>query len=160
MYSIKYIYCKIRNTGGKQMKKVLLFALIIFLLLPISYSFGIEEKDKNLSESLDLSVDEALSILKNFDPNIKVIGVQKSPVGGLWEVDIESGGRKNLVYVDSSKKYLISGGIISVEGKKNLTQERLTELNKVDISKIPLDDAIVMGDKDAKYRVIVFADPD
>jgi thiol:disulfide interchange protein DsbC len=141
------------------MKKVLLFALIIFLLLPILYSFGLEEKDKNLSESLDLSVDEALSILKNFDPNIKVLGVQKSPVENLWEVDIESGGRKNLVYVDASKKYLISGGIISVEGKKNLTQERLTELNKVDVSKIPLDNAIVMGDKEAKNRIIVFTDP-
>jgi thiol:disulfide interchange protein DsbC len=142
------------------MKKVLLFMVIIFLLLPISYSCGFEEKNKNLSESLDLSVDEALSLLKNFDPNIKVIGVRKSPVEGLWEVDIEAGGKKNLVYVDSSKKYLISGGIILVEGKKNLTQERLTELNKVDVSKIPLDDAIVMGDKEAKYRVIVFDDPE
>jgi thiol:disulfide interchange protein DsbC len=141
------------------MKKVVLFVLIVFLLLPLAYSFGLEEKDKNPSESLDLSVDEALSILKNFDPNIKVTGVQKSPVGGLWEVDIESGGKKNLVYVDSSKKYLISGGIISVEGKKNLTQERLTELKKVDVSKIPLDNAIVMGDKEAKNRIIVFTDP-
>ena len=100
------------------MKKVLLFMVIIFLLLPISYSCGFEEKNKNLSESLDLSVDEALSLLKNFDPNIKVIGVQKSPVEGLWEVDIEAAGKKNLVYIDSSKKYLISGGIILVEGKK------------------------------------------
>lgn len=141
------------------MKKVVLFVLIVFLLLPLAYSFGLEEKDKNPSESLDLSVDEALSILKNFDPNIKVIGVQKSPVENLWEVDIESRGRKNLVYIDFSKKYLISGGIISVEGKKNLTQERLTELNKVDVSKIPLDNAIVMGDKEAKNRIIVFTDP-
>ena len=82
------------------------------------------------------------------------------PVKGLWEVDIDAAGKKGPLYVDFSKKYLISGAVVSIKDKKNLTQERLTELNKVDVSKIPLDDALVMGDKDAKHRVIVFDDPD
>lgn len=138
------------------MKKVLLYAVIIFLLLPLPYSNSFEEKDK----PLDLSVDEALSLLKNFDPSVKVIEVRKSPVEGLWEVDILAGGKKSLVYVDSSKKNLVSGQIISIQDKKNLTQDRLTEINKVNVSKIPLDDAIVMGDKKAKYPVIVFDDPE
>jgi thiol:disulfide interchange protein DsbC len=50
--------------------------------------------------------------------------------------------------------------LISIVDKKNLTQERLTELNKVDVSQIPLDDALVMGDQNARIRVIVFSDPD
>jgi thiol:disulfide interchange protein DsbC len=142
------------------MKKGLFFAVLIFLLLPVACSFGIEEKNKNISESPTLSSDEALSLLSNFDPNIKVIGVTKSPIENLWEVDIQTGGRKTLVYIDSSKKYMIMGAINSIQDKKNLTQERITELNKVDVSKIPLGDAIVMGDEKAKYHVIVFTDPD
>jgi thiol:disulfide interchange protein DsbC len=142
------------------MKKVLLFMVIIFLLLSTLYSYGLEEKNKNQPASLDLSIDEALSLLKNLDPNIKVMGVNTSPVEGLWEVDIEAGGRKGLVYIDFSKKHLISGSIISIQDKKNLTQERISEINKVDVSKIPLDDALVMGDREAKYRIIVFDDPE
>ncbi|MGB9716344.1 MAG: DsbC family protein [Thermodesulfovibrionales bacterium] len=142
------------------MKRVFLLVILLFLLIPVSYSCGIEDKDTKLSESSDLSSDEALTLLENLDPNIKVIGVRKSPVESLWEVDIETGGRKSLVYIDSSKKYMILGAINSIQEKKNLTQERITELNKVDISKIPLDDAIVMGDEKAKYHVIVFTDPD
>jgi thiol:disulfide interchange protein DsbC len=34
------------------------------------------------------------------------------------------------------------------------------ELNKVDVSKIPLEDAIVVGKPDAKHKVIVFDDPE
>lgn len=137
------------------MKKVLLSVLIISIFLSLSYSHGYSEK-----ESLALSVDEALTLLKNLDPNIKVIAVKPGPVEGLWEVDIEAGNRKGLVYIDSTKKYLISGTIIAIQEKKNLTQERLDEINKIDISQIPLDDALVMGDKEAKYRVIVFDDPE
>jgi len=137
------------------MKKVLFSIFIISLLLSLSYSQGYSEK-----ESLSLSVDEAFTLLKDLDPNIKVIAVKTSPVEGLWEVDIEVGGKKGLVYLDATKKYLISGAIIAIQEKKNLTQERLDEINKVDVSQIPLDDAVVIGDKEAKYRVIVFDDPE
>jgi thiol:disulfide interchange protein DsbC len=137
------------------MKKILLPVLIISLFLSLLYSQGHCEK-----ESLSLSVEEALTLLKDLDPNVKVLAVRTSPIEGLWEVDVEAGNKKGLVYIDSTKKYLISGAIIAISEKKNLTQERLDEINKVDVSQIPLDDAIVMGDKDAKYRVIVFDDPE
>jgi thiol:disulfide interchange protein DsbC len=137
------------------MKKVLLSMLIIILLLSLSYSQGYCEK-----ESLSLSVDEAFTLLKDLDPNIKVIAVKPSSIEGLWEVDIETGGKKIPVYIDLSKKYLISGSIIDIKGKKDLTQERLSEINKVDVSQIPLDDAVVIGDRQARYRVIVFDDPE
>ncbi len=137
------------------MKKVLFLMLFTFLLLSLSFSQGYSEK-----ESLTLSVDEALTLLKGFDPNIKVLAVKPSPVEGLWEVDIEAGGKKGLVYVDATKKYLLSGSIIDINEKKDLTQERISEINKVDVSQIPLDDAIVIGNKEASYRVVVFDDPE
>jgi len=114
-----------------------------------------------------LTNDEAATILKETIPNVKVLNVSKAPVKGLWEVMVQSGRNKGLAYVDASKKFVIYGMIIDVATKKNLSKERFEELNKqfggsdkVDVSKIPTDDALVFGPADAKFRVIVFTDPD
>src|SRR4030065_2683722 len=102
---------------GEYMKKILLVMLVIPLLLLLSSTFSYCEK-----ESSPLSVDEALTLLKNLDPNITVIAVKPSPVGGLWEVDIEVGGKKGLVLRDGLKTHLISGAIISLPDEHNLTR--------------------------------------
>jgi len=138
----------------------MLFVLAIVLALPLSYSYGFSEKGQDCSKCHTLKSDEASTLLKDIIPNLKILDVRTSPVKGMWEVDIEAGGRKGLVYVDFSKRHIISGAIIAIKEKKNLTQERLTEINRVDVSQIPLSDALVMGNKDAKHKVIVFDDPD
>jgi thiol:disulfide interchange protein DsbC len=99
-------------------------------------------------------------LLKTFDPDVKVLNVKAGPVKYLWEIDIETKGRKIPVYIDLPKKNIFSGSLISIQGKKNLTLDSLSELNKVDVSKIPLKDALVLGDKNAKNRLIVFDDPE
>jgi thiol:disulfide interchange protein DsbC len=93
-------------------------------------------------------------------PDIKVLEVRFSPSKALWEVFSETNGRKMLLYVDVSKKYLFSGSLYSLKDRKNLTQESFNALNKVDVSQIPLKDSLIMGDEKAKIRVIVFTDPD
>ena len=103
---------------------------------------------------------EALNALKDIIPEVKVLEVHATPIQGLFEVAIESKGKKGIIYLDSSGKYLISGSIIDIATKQNLTQERSAEINKVNVAEIPLDDALVMGDKNALKKVIVFTDPD
>ena len=132
----------------------------VVLLLPMSHSHGFSEKGNDCSKCHTLKKDEAVSLLKDLIPNVNILDIKTIPVKGMWEVDIESGGKKGLLYVDFSKKHLISGAILDIKSKKNLTQERLSDINKVDVSKIPLGDALVMGDKNAKHKVIVFDDPD
>ncbi len=83
-----------------------------------------------------------------------------SPSKGLWEIAIESKGRKGIAYLDFSKENLILGHIVKVKTKKNLTKERLSDLSRIDVSTIPLEDALVMGDENAENRVIIFDDPD
>jgi thiol:disulfide interchange protein DsbC len=141
------------------MSKKLVPFLLILLFLP-GYCFGFESRGQDCSKCHTLSKDEAGDLLQNVFPGIKVLEVRISPARALWEVFSEVGGKKGILYVDFSKKYVFSGAILSIKDKKNLTQERFTELNKVDISQIPLDDAIVMGDPKARIRVIVFDDPD
>jgi thiol:disulfide interchange protein DsbC len=89
-----------------------------------------------------------------------VIEVRPAQVKGLFEVVVEQKGQKGIIYIDSSKEHLISGSILDLKTKTNFTQERFNEINKVDVSKIPLDDALVMGEKYAKSPVIVFDDPE
>jgi thiol:disulfide interchange protein DsbC len=112
------------------------------------------------SASPGMTSAEALSALKDIIPEVKVLEVNTTPVQGLFEVVVETKGQKGIIYLDSSRKYLISGSIVDIATKQNVTQERSAEINKVNVSEIPLDDALVMGSKDAKKKVIVFTDPD
>jgi hypothetical protein len=107
-----------------------------------------------------LSVDQAKEVFKELGPNIDVLGVHAGPIKGLWEVDIETGGRKNVVYVDFSKKMVIVGNIVAIKTKRSYTQESLQEISKVNVASIPLANSVVMGDKNAKYKIIVFDDPE
>ncbi len=111
-----------------------------------------------------LKPEEAENILKEGGiaelKTVKVTSVSQAPARGLWEISIQKDGKKGIIYLDFSKKFLMIGQIVELRTSKNITQERFIELNKIDVSKIPLSDAILMGDKKAKYRVIVFTDPD
>ncbi len=142
------------------MRKILFLVVALSILQYASNSYGFSNKGENCSKCHTLKKEEAAALLKDIDPNVKILNIKLTPLKSLWEIDIESSNKKTAIYLDITKKYLISGQIIDVKGKRNLTQESDEELNKIDASKVPLGDAIVMGDKNAKKRVIVFTDPD
>lgn len=145
------------------MGKFVLFTVMFLLLLPASYSHGFTAKGQDCSKCHTLNKDEALTLFKDLIPNATIIAVSASPIAGLWEVDVDAGGRKMPMYVDFSKKHLFSGALIAISEKRNISQERADELNKLsknDVSQIPLGDTLVVGNKDAKHKVIVFSDPD
>ncbi|MBI5561021.1 MAG: DsbC family protein [Deltaproteobacteria bacterium] len=102
-----------------------------------------------------ISMDEADKILKTAQFEAKVKDIKISPVKGLWEVELAKGSETITVYLDFAKKYLVRGQFLPVAdiGKP-------APLTKVDTKKIPLSDALVLGNKDAKTKIIVFDDPD
>jgi thiol:disulfide interchange protein DsbC len=140
--------------------RLLVNCLLFFCLLPIGYSYGFETRGQECSKCHTLNGDEAWDLLINIIPDVVILDVRLSPVKGFWEVYLESRGRKAIIYVDFLKKHFFSGALVSIGEKKNLTQERFIELNKVNVSQIPLENALVMGDEKARIRVIVFTDPD
>lgn len=105
-----------------------------------------------------LSSEEAQKLLAGFVDD--VAGVKLSEVGGLWEVEAERGGSRFPIYMDFSKQFIFSGRIIRIATREDIARKRAIELNSVDLSRIPLDDAIVVGDRNAKKRIIVFDDPE
>jgi len=156
------------------MKKM--FLLIIFLSClslgpyiylssdPDVYAFGGCEENCQKCHSLDTK--EAQQILTKLKaPDTKVLDIKMSPIKGLWEVSIENKDKKGIMYVGFSKRYVMGGQIFEIETSLNKTNETLAKTNEseeryIDLSKIPLDNALVLGSKDARYKVIVFTDPD
>ena len=69
------------------------------------------------------------------------------------------GGRVYPVYVDCSRRYLLQGQFVRLSDKENITRIRYEELNRVDVSSIPLKNAVVLGKRDSKKRIIVLTDP-
>jgi thiol:disulfide interchange protein DsbC len=151
--------------GNKKRKYVISVCLLVFFLAlrpAVSIAFSGCETDCNKCHSLsNKEVKLILEKMKARDARILSIGM--SPVKGLWEVDIENRGQRGLFYVDFSKKYLISGSVVEVNAAINKTKERLEELNKdrrIKPASIPLKDALVLGNKTASKKVIVFTDPE
>lgn len=85
----------------------------------------------------------------------KIDEVRPSPVPGLWEVRIGN----ELRYTDPTGSFLIEGEIYDLKGKKNLTEERIAQVNRVDFAALPFKDALVWRNGNGKRRIAVFADP-
>jgi len=147
------------------MRKSWIYVILLFLVLSFPGNASpFAKSDQDCSTCHTLNAEQARNILNDLIPNVKVILVQPAPITGLWEIGIDMGGRKAIVYLDYAKKNIISpatrGEVISIKTRTSLTQESFQKINKVDASQIPLTNALLMGDKTAKHKVIVFDDPD
>ncbi|MFG6414741.1 DsbC family protein [Roseateles sp. DC23W] len=85
----------------------------------------------------------------------KIDEVRPGPVPGLWELRIGN----ELRYTDATGSFLIEGEIFDMKAKKNLTEERIAQLNRVDFAALPFKDALVWKNGNGKRRIAVFADP-
>lgn len=102
-----------------------------------------------------LNKDEAAKLLKTDKYNAVVKDIRQSPVKGLWEVEVTQGQKTFIIYMDFAKKYLVEGSFTALE-KIGASEP----LKKVDLKKIPLENAVVYGNPKAEKKVIVFDDPE
>lgn len=142
------------------MRKGVLALMLVMLLYPTASTYGFATMGQDCSKCHTLKKEEAEALIKEIIPNPSVTAINQSAAPAVWEVAVEAGGQKGIIYIDYSKKHLFLGSLIDIKEKRNITQERFAELNKVDPAAIPLGDALVMGDKDATHKIIVFSDPD
>ena len=94
--------------------------------------------------------------LKEQYPATKITAVRETPVQGVYEVAM---GR-NVAYTDASGRYMIFGHLYDMKEQKDLTAQRLDEINKIDVSALPLSDAIKTVKGDGSRKLYVFSDPD
>ncbi len=134
--------------------------LLFLLLLPMSaFSYPQAAGDKRqCADCHKMTVQEASALLQGGVD--RVIKVDNSEVPGFWAVEVAKGDQKFPLYIDFSKKYVFTGNIIRLNDKQNITSQRMADLNRIDVSKIPLEDALLLGDSKARMKVIVFTDPE
>lgn len=85
----------------------------------------------------------------------KVDEVTKLPIAGLYEVRVGT----EIYYTDETGNYLIEGQLLETKTRTNLTEARIAKLTAIDVSSLPLKDAIVWKQGDGSRKLVVFADP-
>ena len=98
------------------------------------------------------------------EPEIfKQLGIrvlEERNLGSLKELVVERNGRKMLIYMSKDGKYLLIGALLDAKTGKNLTKERYKEINRVDVSKLPLEDALKITFGKGGKKLIMISDPD
>jgi thiol:disulfide interchange protein DsbC len=82
--------------------------------------------------------------------------VTKSPYFGLYEVLFD----EQLVYTDAKVSYVVVGNVYDPATKKNLTEAKLRELNRVAFDSLPLDLALKKVKGNGSRRLAIFSDAD
>jgi thiol:disulfide interchange protein DsbC len=136
----------------KRFSLVIIGCLIV--LMPFSSHAFKLKKGQDCMDCHKLKMKDAEKIIEKAVPGGKVVDVKASPIKGVWEIDVQRGEQRGAVLLDFSKKYLL-GQLVPVDQLGKQPPAR-----KVDISKIPLTDAIIIGSPTATKKVIVFTDPD
>lgn len=125
--------------------KRMLVALILLLSVPLSaYAFP-PDKTGNCLDCHKLDKKEAEEIVRRFVPNGVVQDIKLGPVKAFWLIEVEAGGQRGMVLLDFTKTYLAQLSPVP---------------KKLEFSKIPLKDAVILGARNAKKKAIVFTDPD
>lgn len=147
-----------------QFTAIISFFVIMLNLNSSAYAFDKmgEGCSADCTQCHKIKLDEATNILKDFS-EVNVVSVGDAPVRGMWEVQIEYQGKKFPIYLHYSKKYFFEGTIVNIENKQvvsSLPAPETAPRGKIDVAKIPLNDAIIIGKPSAPKKVIVFDDPD
>lgn len=118
------------------------------------------------AECHKITKEEAGKLLFAEKFKVTVKDVRESAVKGIWEVAFSREGQEGIgvVYIDFGKKFFIEGAQITplenLEKASAPPVQKPLGSEKVDVKKIPLDMAVVFGDKKAAHKIIIFDDPD
>jgi thiol:disulfide interchange protein DsbC len=135
----------------------LLTILILCLLVLGGQAFAFGEAGCGAGSCRDchsLDVKEAEGLFKGSVE--KVLRVEFAEMPGVWQVEVEDKGKRFPLYVDFSKQYVVAGNIYRLPDQQ---VQKQPSLEQIDVNKIPLEDALLLGNPMAEYRVIVFTDP-
>ena len=128
--------------------------LLIFLLTP---PLVFAASNSTTSSQTVLTKESAIKALNGIQG--EVLSVDPAEIPGLYLVTMKMQGRVVPIYLDGSGSYLFTGNVIRLKDRKNLTDAHYQRLNPVDISMIPLEDALIVGSPEATQHIIVFTDP-
>jgi Protein-disulfide isomerase len=153
------------NEGITKMRKYISASFILHLLILCFMVYPVFAGDSGEKKGCDtISQSEIRDVLKNINANnATVLYIKESPLAGLCEVAIDRGGQPAIFYFDIAKTHLFFGNLVEMKTMTNRTAQSVAEIQdkkRIDISKISLTAALVLGDLKAEKKVIIFTDPD
>lgn len=84
----------------------------------------------------------------------KILGT--TPIPNMYEIQVGD----NIIYTDENARYFFVGSLVDFKNKENLTAKTEKQLNKIDVSILPLDQAIKYVKGNGERVLYVFSDPD
>lgn len=138
---------------------------LLFVFAPSGYGIAWGAKESQVKKDcISLGGEEIQDVLKKLNASdAKVISIAESPIKGICEVAIDITGQTKIFYLDVHKNYLILGSLVEVANMSNKTMEavqKIQDKKRIDTARIPLTDALVLGEKGASKKIVVFTDPD
>lgn len=147
------------------MKLSILSKLAIYLLifpLFVLPAMSDDSNDKKVCDSIGQKEIQDM-LVGTVIEGAPVLYIKESSLAGICEVAINNGSQPVVFYVDSVRTHMIFGSLVNAKTMINLTSQAakaIQDKKRVDLSKIPLNNALVLGDDKAEKKVIIFTDPD
>jgi len=89
-------------------------------------------------------------------PGATVRNITKSPYFGLYEVQLED----QMLYTDAKVTYVLVGSVYDANTRKNLTEAKLRQLNRVAFDSLPLNLAFTRVKGNGERKLAIFSDAD
>ncbi|HBD07541.1 MAG TPA: thiol:disulfide interchange protein [Syntrophobacteraceae bacterium] len=103
---------------------------------------------------------KSLPIVKGFfGTEVKL--VEARDLGSLYEVVVDAPGRGKLIfYLTKDGSYVLAGGTLFDKARTNVTKNRYDQINRVDLTKLPLQEAIMIKQGSGAKILVLFSDVD
>lgn len=137
--------------------KIFSLTVMAAALLVSSHSIAVEKTKAQLNAA-EKNRALQLHLIEQVEKQIglgQVVAITETKYGGLYEVR----GKQGIVYTDKNGEFLFMGKIVETASGRDITQERESELNKIDFSSLPLQLAIKTVNGNGKRVIAIFEDP-
>lgn len=145
------------------LKELCIAVAVTTIIASSSFAMAKEGCGGECASCHTLAPGEATGLLKKIGGT--VTSVRHSPARGLFELMVEKDGQKGVLMMDYGKKHLIQGVVVDVDKleqvmahKSDLPQPK--QVTSVDISTIPVNHAVIIGNPKGSKKLFVFTDPD
>lgn len=90
---------------------------------------------------------------------MRIEGIAPAPMPGLWEVRYRTPRGVRVIYTDPTGRFVLNGNLHDLRTDRDLTSERLEQLNAIKFSALPLEQAVKIQRGNGKRVLAMFSDP-
>jgi thiol:disulfide interchange protein DsbC len=139
-------------------RSLAMLALAAAVLSPVPLAAQTAEPAQT-APSAQPATGEAAAVKKLVEqkfPGATVKNISKSPYFGLYELQMED----QMVYTDAKVTYVLVGSVYDASTRKNLTEAKLRQLNRVAFDSLPLNLAFKRVKGNGERKLAIFSDAD